>query len=251
MPVHVSIHDVSPLWEREIDVALDMAHARGAKPALLVVPNFHGKAPLGDHPKYVDRLRALEADGHEIYLHGFYHRSRAWDDVGARDAAEERGTRARLRHLFAQKVVSGSEAEFSDVSEAEAVKRLDDGERVLRDAGLKWTGFIAPAWSMPSWVLTLLGERGYRFTEDHLRIYDPSTGRKKPSVVLNYASRTPGRLLSSVAWCRVARPARALFPARIAIHPADMRYALLRHEVESLLDWGRGDFSVSGAALFS
>src|SRR3982751_5243899 len=107
--VHVSIHDVSPLWEREIDVALDMAHERGVKPALLVVPNFHGQAPLGDHPKYVDRLRGLADDGHEIYLHGFYHHSRSWND-GARDAKEERGARARLRHLFAQKVVSGSEA---------------------------------------------------------------------------------------------------------------------------------------------
>lgn len=251
MPVHVSIHDVSPLWEREVDVALDMAHERGARPALLVVPNFHGRAPLGDHPKYVDRLRALARDGHEIYLHGYYHRSRGWNDVDTRDRNEDRGVRARLRHLFAQKVVSGSEAEFSDVSHDEAVKRLDDGERVLRDAGLPIAGFIAPAWSMPDWVLSLLGARGYRFTEDHLRVYDPSRARSKASVVLNYASRTPGRLLSSVAWCRLARPARALLPARIAIHPADMRFALLRHEVESLLDWGRGDFAASGPALFS
>jgi hypothetical protein len=247
MPVHVSIHDVSPLWEREVDVALEMAHERGVRPALLVVPNFHGKAPLGDHPKYVDRLRALAGAGHDIYLHGYYHHSRAWKD----DAREERGFGARLRHLFAQNVVSGSEAEFSDVSRAEAVKRLDDGERVLRDAGLPIAGFIAPAWSMPDWVLALLGARGYRFTEDHLRVYDPSAARSKPSVVLNYASRTPGRLLSSVAWCRIARPARAIFPARIAIHPADMRYALLRHEVEALLDWARGDFATSGPALLS
>lgn len=251
MAVHVSIHDVSPLWEREVDVALELAHEAGAKPALLVVPDFHGKAPLLDHPRYVDRLRALAADGHEIYLHGYYHRSRAWSDVGTRDANESRGVRARLRHLFAQKVVSGSEAEFSDVSQAEARRRLDDGERVLRDAGLPIAGFIAPAWSMPDWVLALLGERGYRFSEDHLRIYDPRASLSKPSVVLNYASRTPARLLSSVAWCRLARPARAFLPARIAIHPADMRFALLRGEVESLLAWGRGDFAETGAALFS
>lgn len=250
MAVHVSIHDVSPLWEREVDVALDMAHEAGAKPALLVVPDFHGKAPLLDYPAYVDRLRRLAEDGHEIYLHGYYHRSRAWDDE-ARDAKESRDVGARLRHVFAQKVVSGSEAEFSDVSREEALRRLDDGERVLRDAGLPIAGFIAPAWSMPSWVLELLGERGYRFTEDHLRIYDPSRARSKPSVVLNYASRTPARLLSSVAWCRIARPARRVLPARIAIHPADMRYALLRHEVESLLAWGRGDFAETGSSLFS
>lgn len=247
MAVHVSIHDVAPLNERDVDVALDMCHAAGVKPALLVVPDFHGKSPLGDHPAYVDRLRQLEATGHEIYLHGYYHRSRPWND----EAREERGVGARVRHAFAQKVVSGSEAEFSDVSPNEAVKRLDDGERVLRDAGLHISGFVAPAWSMPDWVLRLLGERGYRFTEDHLKIHDPSAARSKPSVVLNYASRTPSRLFSSVAWCRIARPARRFLPARIAIHPADMRFALLRSEVESLLEWGRGDFVESGAALFS
>ncbi|MBN9160449.1 MAG: hypothetical protein BGO98_10230 [Myxococcales bacterium 68-20] len=250
MPVHVSIHDVSPAWEREVDVALEMAHAAGVRPALLVVPDFHGRAPLSEHPRFIERLRALEADGHEIYLHGYYHRSRAWDDPGTRDNREQ-GAAARLRHLFAQKVVSASEAEFSDVSREEAIARLDAGERVLRDAGLTIAGFVAPAWSMPSWVLTLLGERGYRFTEDHVRIHDPAGRRSRPSVVLNYASRTPARLLSSVAWCRLARPARRVLPARIAIHPADMRYALLRSEVESVLDWARGDFVATGEALFS
>src|SRR5258705_553766 len=116
MAVHVSIHDVSPAWAREVDLALEMAHAHGLRPALLVGP-------------------------------------------------------------------------------------------------------------------------GYGFTEDHMRVYDPAAKRSRASVVLNYASRTPSRLLSSVAWCRIARPARAVLPARIAIHPADMRYALLRSEVESLLAW--------------
>lgn len=248
MPIHVSIHDVSPIWEREVDVALQMAHEAGVRPALLVVPDYHGRAPLSDHPNYVDRLRALDADGHEIYLHGYYHRARKWNE--APREGDERGL-SRLRHGFAQKVVSASEAEFSDVSHEEALGRLDDGERMLREAGLKICGFVAPAWSMPSWVLQLLGQRGYRFSEDHLRIHDPARGLSRASVVLNYASRTPSRLLSSVAWCRLARPARRLLPARIAIHPADMRYALLRSEVSSLLDWGAGDFVPTGSALFT
>lgn len=250
MPVHVSIHDVSPAWEREVEVALEMAHAAGVRPALLVVPDFHGRAPLEEHPRFVERLRKLQTDGHEIYLHGYYHRSRKWDDPEAR-AVRSAGAVDRVRHLFAQKVVSASEAEFSDVSRDEAIARLDAGERVLQEAGLSIAGFVAPAWSMPSWVMTLLAERGYRFTEDHLRIHDPAGGRSRPSVVLNYASRTPARLLSSVAWCRLARPARRVLPARIAIHPADMRYALLRSETSALLEWAAGDFVQTGNALFS
>lgn len=232
MPVHVSIHDVSPAWEREVDVALDVAHEHGVKPALLVVPDFHGRAPLAEHPRFLEKLRALEADGHEIYLHGFYHR------------AEGGG-------FFAQKIVSAGEAEMSAVTRDEARRRLDDGERVLTDAGLTIRGYVAPAWSMPRWVLPLLAERGYAFTEDHVRIYDPAAGRSRASVVLNFASRTPGRLFSSVAWCRVARPARKLLPARIAIHPADMRFALLRRETESLLRWARGDFVATGRELLA
>src|SRR5207302_408976 len=67
----------------EVDVALEMAHAHGVKPALLVVPDFHGRAPLYEHPKFCERLRALEAGGHEIYLHGYYHRARSWAEASS------------------------------------------------------------------------------------------------------------------------------------------------------------------------
>jgi predicted deacetylase len=244
MAVHVSIHDVSPAWRDEVELALEAAHAHGVRPALLVVPDFHGRSPLVDHPDYCDRLRQLQADGHEIYLHGYYHQARS-TGAGSGDIG------SRARRVFAQRVVSAGEAEFSDVSHDEALQRLDDGERMLRDAGLSIRGFVAPAWSMPPWVLPLLGERGYTFTEDHGRVYSPATKQSRASVVLNFASRTPARLLSSVAWCRVARPARRLLPARIAIHPADMKYALLRSELESLLGWADGDFVETGAALLA
>jgi predicted deacetylase len=230
--VHVSIHDVSPAWAREVDVALGMAHEHGVKPALLVVPDYHGRAKLSEDSAFCARLRALEADGHEIFLHGYFHR------------AEGGG-------FFAQRVVSAGEAEFSDVSRAEAERRLDDGEKMLRDAGLTIRGFVPPAWSMPRWVHGVLANRGYAFTEDHVRIYAPKSGTSRASLVLNFASRTPARLLSSAAWCRLARPARRLLPTRIAIHPADMRFALLRRETESLLRWAEGDFAASAAELMA
>ncbi|HEY8077074.1 MAG TPA: DUF2334 domain-containing protein [Labilithrix sp.] len=255
MAVHVSIHDVSPAWEREIEVALEMAHEHGVAPALLVVPDFHGRSPLLESPAFCERLRMLERCGHEIYLHGYYHRARPWNEhaeASARDPKHDaRGPFARLRYAYAQTIVSGGEAEFSDVSRVEARTRLDAGERILREVGLTIRGFVAPAWSMPRWVLRLLAERRYAYTEDHVRVYDPAQNRSRASVVLNYASRTPGRLLSSVAFCRLARPARRVLPARIAIHPADMRYALLRAELRSLLEWAEGDFARTGEALLS
>ena len=245
MTVHVSIHDVSPAWRNEIDLALELSHAAGCKPALLVVPNFHGEHPLTEDESFCAFLRKLQEDGHEIYLHGYFH------TAGAKAFRDEERPGSAASKWFAQRVVSGGEAEFSDVSETEARARLDEGERALTQAGLRIDGFIPPAWSMPKWMHRVLADRNVRFTEDHLRIYDPATGRSRPSVVLNYASRTPGRLLSSVAYCRLAKHARAVLPARVAIHPADMRYALLRHEVKTLLAWARGHTVDRGVDLLS
>ena len=40
MAVHVSIHDVSPAWRDEVELALEATHAHGVRPALLVVPSL-------------------------------------------------------------------------------------------------------------------------------------------------------------------------------------------------------------------
>ena len=246
MPVHVSIHDVCPAFRPEVELALDRCHAAGIQPALLVVPDFHHGGPLDRDPPFAAFVRRLQAEGHEIFLHGFFH------EVEPRRSSPRRssgGLLGRARWLFAQRVVSAGEAEFSDVTRAEAEERLDEGERVLERAGLRIEGFVAPAWSMPSWLLPMLAARGVRYTEDHTRVYDPTAGRARPSVVLNYASRSPARLASTVAYCRVAKHARAFLPARIAIHPADMRYALLRSEIDHLISWARGDVVARGSEL--
>jgi uncharacterized protein len=252
LPVHVSIHDVSPATAAEVEDALALCHEAGARPALLVVPNFHGEAPLLDDGLFCQRLRNLQAGGHEVYLHGLLHLS------AARYGDRVRGRGRRLLSsdafdgaawLFAQRVVSAGEAEMRDVGLAEGCARVAQGEAILAEAGLRVDGFVAPAWSMPAWLLPWLAQRGYRFTEDHLRVYDPAAGESRPSVVFNWASRSPARLLSTIAWCRAARHARAFLPARIAIHPGDMRWLVLRREVERLLEWARGDFVSSGAEL--
>ena len=245
MPVHVSIHDVSPAWSAEVEAALAACDAVGVRPALLVVPNFHGRAALLDDTAFCARLRDLQGRGHEVYLHGFFHRS------GERAPSTGTGSVDRARWWFAQRVVSGGEAEMSDVSIDEGRKRLEQGARVLREAGLRVDGYVAPAWSMPRWLLPLLAERGCRFTEDHLHVYDPAAGRRRPSVVLNWASRSPLRMASTIAWCRAAKHARTFLPARIAIHPADMRVPILRLEVARLLAWARGDFVRRGTDLLS
>jgi len=240
--VHVSLHDVSPAFEDEIDSALALAAEFGARPALLVVPNFHGEWPLLDHPSFIRRLRELAAAGHEIYLHGLVHQSRR----KISPALASGGISARLSWYFAQRGASNHEAEFSDLTPEEAAERLDEGERILDAAGLARSGFVPPAWSMPRWLLPMLAARGYRFCEDHTHVYDPVADRARCSTVLNYATRTPARLLSTVAYCRAALPLARFAPARIAIHPGDMRFMLVRRELEHLLRTCRGRFAARG-----
>ena len=242
MHVHVSIHDVSPAWAQEIEMAVMLARRHGVKPALLVVPDFHGKWPLLAHPSFCRWLKAQSAEGCETYLHGFFHRA---------NSAPAPRLSERVRHHVAQRLVSDREAEFSDVSREEATFRLEQGERILALADLPVSGFVPPARSMRSWLVPLLGRRGYRFTEDHMRIYDPLERRARASLVLNYATRTRARMLSAIAFCRVAPWVSPLLPTRVAIHPADLRHAGVRAELDRLLARFRGRFTSRAADLFA
>jgi hypothetical protein len=236
-PTHVSIHDVSPAAVAEVEAALVACEEVGAKAALLVVPNFHGKWPLDRHPAFVARMHALQDDGHEIHLHGFFHR------------ASEPVT--GVRAFFAQRVASAGEAEFALLAREEAERRLDDGIAMFAALGLRIHGFVAPAWQMPRSLLSSLAGRQIRYAEDHMRVYDPLARTSRASLVLNFASRTRLRLWSSAAFVRLALPMHGVIPTRIAIHPNDMRNAVLLRETRRALRAARGTFTASSADLLS
>lgn len=242
--VHVSIHDVSPAWDAEVEHALAMCAEVGIAPGLLVVPDFHGHAPLARSPRYAARLRALQAEGHEVFLHGYFHQARAADEGPIGEGRPD-----GVARLFAQTVVSAGEAEFSDVSRQEARDRLRDGARILEDAGLRIDGFVPPAWSAPRWLQDELATMGLRYTEDHLSVSDPVAGKRRPSLVLNFASRSNTRMASTVLFCRAARPLAHLVPTRIALHPGDMTKAWLRREARDLLAWASRQTVVSSQGL--
>src|ERR1700677_1747309 len=73
----VSIHDVTPALAPRVEALWALARERGVTPALLVVPNWHGRWPLGEHPEFVRWVRARADEGAEIFLHGERH-----DEVG-------------------------------------------------------------------------------------------------------------------------------------------------------------------------
>jgi predicted deacetylase len=246
MPVHVSLHDVSPAWEGEVERALAAAAQYGIRPALLVVPNFHGRYPLGEHPRFVERLVELQSQGHEIYLHGYYHQA---GQVGRSNTGGS-PTQYGIGSFWAQSVVSRGEAEFADISRREALDRIDRGTAELRALGLRIDGFVPPAWAMPKWLPSILAARNIAFTEDRLGVMAPTTGERRRTLLMNYASRTRSRMISSLAFCRMVEPFSAFAPTRLAIHPGDMKVPLLCRELERLLARASRDLVARAAGLF-
>ncbi|HWR98719.1 MAG TPA: DUF2334 domain-containing protein, partial [Candidatus Methanoperedens sp.] len=187
---------------------------------MLVVPDFHRRAPLAAHPEFVRWLRARADAGVEMLLHGFTHV----------DETEHRSARQR----WLSRAVTAREGEFLGLDVAEARRRLEVGRRRLEDAvGRAVDGFVAPAWLYGPGALAALREAGFRVAEDHWRVFSPADGGTLlRSPVVSWASRTPARLASSLLWSRAATLVlRPLRHARVGIHPHDADHDALVREI--------------------
>ncbi len=217
----LSIHDVTPAHAERISrLEAQLAAVTGGSStyAMLVVPDFHGRAPIaGDHAFHA-WLRARADAGVEMLLHGWFHR----------DQSEHSGAAAwKARHMTA------GEGEFLGLSLADARSRLKDGRKLLEDVlGRAITGFVAPAWLYGEGARAALAAEGFAVAEDHVRVWSPASGAvlaKGP--VVSYASRSRSRILSSLAWSRIATTALAgLQTVRLALHPHDVDVPALGDE---------------------
>ena len=188
MSLLVSIHDVTPALAAGVRRLWAMCAARGLRPALLVVPDWHGEWPLAGHAGFVRWLRERADEGAEIVLHGERH----------------------------------SPGEFRALDRAAARQRIDRGLRALRALGLEPSGFVPPAWLATEEGHRAVGDAGLGFSEEErsIRLFPP--GRRVPSPAVRWSARTPVRAWGSVA---VARgrwllQRRARHP-RLAFHPQD------------------------------
>jgi predicted deacetylase len=205
----VSIHDVTPALADGVARLWAICAARGVRPALLVVPDWHGRWPLEAHPAYVTWLRARAADGAEIVLHGERH-----DEVGLPrslgDTLRAWGRTAR-------------EGEFLTLDEPAARERIARGRARLQALGLEPVGFVPPAWLAREAGHRAVGGTGLGFSEDERAILLFPSGRWLPSPVVRWSARTGVRAWGSVAVARArwTLQGRAPLP-RIAFHPQDL-----------------------------
>ena len=208
----IAIHDVTPAHEERMDRigALIEDIVGLGKAALFAVPDFHRQAKIGSSPAFSAKLRRWADAGSEVFLHGYFHLDSALHQGQSRSW--------KAKHLTA------GEGEFLSLNHADATRRLIDGRKQIEDEiGRPVAGFIAPAWLYGPAAKQAIAELGFPLAEDHFKVWKPDTGEVLTrGPVITYASRTPLRLLSSLAWSRVAGAALKPSPVvRVGVHPHD------------------------------
>lgn len=220
----LSVHDVSPRFEAETDRHADRFIAvAGYRFAMLVVPDHWGGAPLAGSP-FATRLRGWADAGVNMFVHGWFHR----------DTARHHGLTRRLR---ARHMTAG-EGEFLGLDEAEAARRMANGRALIEDiTGRTVAGFVAPAWLYGDGARAALARSGFALAEDHLRVWQPASGRiLMRGPVITWASRSRGRVLSSRASAAVLRRALARSAnVRVAVHPGDLHVPALVESIDRTL----------------
>ena len=211
MRLLVSIHDVTPALRDDCEALWNMCCAQGVTPALLVVPNWHGRSPLEADSAFVEWLHARVADGAEIFLHGERH-----DEVGL-----PRGLGDAWR-AFGR---TNREGEFLTLDAEPAYARMARGAALLRDLGFAPIGFIPPAWLSRPGCWTAAKRLGLRVGEDHRHVILVDHDEWRPTPNLCWSGRTPIRaIVSRAVVARQARALRAGDTARVVFHPADLRH---------------------------
>jgi len=208
----ISIHDVAPGFEREIDQLLELiaSSVQAYALAMLVVPDHWKSRAIRPGTPFATQLRSWAEQGVDMFLHGWSHRD---------DSAHHGLAALKARYMTA------SEGEFLGLSRDEALDRMLRGKGLLEGiVGLPVDGFVAPAWLYSPGARQALGEAGFRLAEDHMRVWSPVEGDRKLAgdPVITWASRSRSRRLSSLAAAAALRRILRTRPvARVGVHPGD------------------------------
>ncbi|QDZ07907.1 DUF2334 domain-containing protein [Sphingomonas panacisoli] len=230
----VSIHDVSPRHEGAIDRLQEQLERHGARtPAMLVVPNFWGEAPIVRGTPFATRLREWADRGIEMFLHGSEHRDTSRHD-------------GWIKRLKANHMTAG-EGEFLGLSGVEAATRIAMGRTLIEDIiGQPVAGFVAPAWLYGPGAIDALQSADIGIVEDHWRVWDAGSGRTLArSPVITWATRTPVRQKSSLAVAAIVRSIPGPRVMRLAVHPGDVGSDRVRRSISRTLDTLRRHRAIS------
>jgi len=216
----VSLHDVAPSTQEITDTIISELARYGVRVcSLLVVPDYHHEGLFTAHGQFVSWLRRLEADGHEIVVHGYFHERPCHPNE-------------KLHDTFLTRFYTQNEGEFYDLSYDEALRRITTARDEFRAHGLKPRGFVAPAW--------LLGNEGERAARDAQMEYttrlrtvcDLRSGETFPARTLVYSVHKPWRRALSHTWnAAMFRFLKSKPLLRISIHPRDYSHPAIWKQI--------------------
>jgi len=222
--VIVSLHDVAPAtWDACKHILSEFQHQGIRASSLLVVPNYHHAGSSFENPSFVSWLKELEAAGHEIVIHGYFH---------------ERPRRANgsLTDRFVTQVYTQGEGEFFDLDYDEARRRINTAREEFEEAGLKPHGFIAPAWLLGTEAERAARDAGMEYTTRLASVSDLRTGDTFNARSLVYSVHNGWRRAASLCWnASLAQLVRNAPLVRLGIHPVDCMHPAIWKQIVGFL----------------
>jgi predicted deacetylase len=222
----VAVHDVSPATWGECRELVAMLDDAGARPlSLLVIPDYHHRAPVQSDRAFQAAMDARLAGGDELVLHGMYH-------VDAGPAPKT------PRAFIERRLLTRAEGEFAALSIDEAALRLRDGIALFRSLGWPLHGFVPPAWLLGDAARTAVAQCGFPFSYVTSRrgIFHLPAWRFERTANLCYSPDTSARrMMSRLVIRHESRRAAHVPLLRISLHPQDARVSQVLHHWARLI----------------
>jgi predicted deacetylase len=208
--VVVSLHDVAPCTQKIASTIISELRTHGVGVcSVLVVPDYHHEGLFAKHREFVTWLRGLEADGHEIVIHGYFHE-------------RPPQTKESLRDKFVTRLYTQNEGEFYDLSYEEALRRITTARDEFRALGLKPRGFIPPAWLLGNEAEQAVRDAELEYTTRLRTVCDLRSESTFPARTLVYSVHNNWRRALSRSWnAALFRLLKSKPLLRISIHPPD------------------------------
>jgi predicted deacetylase len=220
----VSLHDVAPSTQLVADKILSGLTQKGIRHcSLLVVPDYHHQGAAMQDRQFVSWLRDLEAVGHEIVVHGYFHQ---------RPASELESFVSKL----VTRIYTQGEGEFYDLGYDEALRRIKIARDEFCSAGLKPRGFVAPAWLLSNEAERAARDAEMEYTTRLRTVRDLRTGETFAARSLVYSVRNSWRRVTSLAWNAALNRIIEDQPlARLSIHPPDFSHPAIWRQIVDLI----------------
>lgn len=225
------LHDVAPQTWPDYQPFVDAVDALGGVSMThLVVPDFHHRNRLDQHPEFCRVLEHRLGKGDELALHGYFH---------ADDAPPPRTP----RQWFMRRVYTW-EGEFYTLAEHQALERIGEGIELFQRQQWPLDGFVAPAWLMSEGTRNALRRLPLSYTSDPQHFYRLPGFEKIPAPGLVWSAGSAWRRgLSRVVSDWQLKQCKAAPSLRLGLHPVDMRYPASRdywlNTLRRLLEEGR------------